>query len=324
MDCWQIEVGLQHWQPWVDSIKNAREELGFSPSFPREEMTSWEDKHGWAIVFGKAKEALDELVLPRINAAYWVACFCSDYDPERPETYFHIKLPKRVKPVMVAEGIPGTALILFQGMASYYPQVEKGRVTIKIVENSEGERILPFFPFKIGVPLPLGLGVSPTEQAKKSYVGTPAVQPPWTKLIIRYPTSFEPSPPNISPYITIRIPIFALGYSEQIFKMSRNELKALIAWWGRSHPLQEMIKRGRSSSCYKEWAIEKILQAEDKRKAFNDVCQVLRLIEQENERRGKTKGPHDVSQRDKQKQKAAVDRRVRTWLAQAGLSIHSK
>jgi hypothetical protein len=173
---------------------------------------------------------------------------------------------------MVAESIPGTALILFQGTASYHPQVEKGRVTIKIAENSEGERILPFFPFEIGVPLPLGLGVSPTAQAKKSYVATPAIQPPWTKLIIRYPTSFEPSPPNISPYITIRFPIFALGYSEQIFKMRRNELKALIARWGRSHPLQEIIKRGRSSSYYKEWAIEKIVQAEDKRKAFNDVC----------------------------------------------------
>ena len=321
---WRVEATLQSWQPWAQSIQIARHDLRLQPDFTEQEFARWEKKVGWYTVWSRAREELDALILPRALAQYWVACLCSDYDPGKPGTYYRIKLPERVTREIFADGIPGSSLIFFEGSTARYPVVEGSEVKIKIKGEGEGERILPSFPMEFAVPSPLGfpIGIG----AQKPHDVLLILPPPWTKICIQRPYP-GPPPPKVSPYLTIRIPLFALGYSQPLFRQLNSQVRAIAEWLAttKMHPLHSGMRRGRPASYYREWAIEQIEQAEDKVEAFHKVCEVLLLIEKAQEKkresagRGRAERRYDLTRRGEDVIKAAIRRRVQKWLKQVAI-----
>jgi hypothetical protein len=325
-DALRLEAALQRWEPWLQSVQTARHSLEFQPDFTEQELSKWEKKVGWHTVWSRAREELDALVLPRTFAPYWVACFSSNYEPSKPKTYYNIKLPQRVRHEIFMEGIPGSVLIFFQGSIAWRPTIEEGEMRMKLDIESDGERVLPPFPLEFAVPSPIGLPISIGEQ--KTYDVLPILPPLWTVSVEHWPRP-ELAPPDLSPYITIRIPLFALGYGKALFRQLNKQLIAIAEWMMNSkmHPLYGLMHRGPSPSYYREWAIEEIDRATDKAKAFNQVCDILLVVEKEKEKkrqqvgRGRAGRRHDFVERSDEVMRATVRRRVQKWLKQAGIRL---
>lgn len=325
-DPWRIEAALQRWEPWLQSIQTARYDLDFQPNFTEQEFADWEKKVGWHTVWSRAREELDALILPRTFAPYWVACFCSDYEPGKPKSYYRIKLSERVRREIFTEGIPGSVLIFFQGSAVWHLAVEGSEIWMKLDVESDGERILPPFPMEFAVPSPIGLPISIGWQ--KTYDVLPVLPPPWTKSIIHWPRP-DLAPPAVSPYLTIRIPLFALGYGRSLFKQLNRQLGAIAEWLmtTKMHPLYSLMQRGPPPSYFREWAIQQIEATDGKVEAFNKVCELLLLVEKAREEkprpagRGQAKRRHDFVRRSDEVMKATIRRRVQKWLKQGGIRL---
>lgn len=322
----RLEAALQRWQPWLQSVQTARRDLEFQPDFTEQEFSKWEKKVGWHTIWSRAREELDTLILPRTFAPYWVACFCSDYDPGKPKTYYHIKLPRQVKREIFTEGIPGSVLIFFQGSTAWRPTVAGSEIRMKLDVESDGERVLPSFPMELAVPSLLGFPISIGQQ--KTYDVLPILPPPWTKSFVHWSRP-ELAPPEVSPYITIRIPLFALGYGRSLFKQLNRQLRAIAEWLmtTKMHPLYSLMQRGPSPSYFREWAIQEIDGTTDKVEVFNKVCEILLLIEKAREKkrqpagRGRAKRRYDFTERSDEVMKATVCRRVQKWLKQVGIRL---
>jgi hypothetical protein len=325
-DSLRIEAAIQQWQPWLQSIQRAHRDLQFRPDFTAQELTDWEKKVGWHNAWNRARQEVDALILPRTFCPYWVACFCSDYHPDNPRTYYRIKLSRRVKRDIFTEGIPGSVLFFFQGSGTWHPTVEGNEVKMKLTKKDDDERVLPPFPLEFAVPIPLGLPVSIGSQ--KRYDKLTISPPHWTVTGEHWPRP-ELTPPTISPYITVRIPLFALGYGRSLFRQLNKQLRVMAEWMMNAevHPLHGLMKRGPSPSYYREWAIEEIDKASDKVEAFHKVCDVLLLIEKAGEREQKTAGRgragkhQDFFERRDKDMRATVRRRVQKWLKQAGIRL---
>lgn len=314
---------MQRWQPWLESIQTARRDLEFQPNFTEQEFADWEKKGNWHKVWGRAREELDALIVPRTFAPYWVACFCSDYDPGKPKTYYRIKLPERLRRTIFTEGIPGSVLIFFEGSRAWRPP-NKEESGMKLQVESDGERVLPPFPMEFAVPSSIGLPISIGRQ--KIYDVLPILPPSWTKVLVHWPRP-ELTPPAVSPYVTVRIPLFALGYGRALFKQLNRQLGAIAEWLmtTKMHPLYSLMQRGSSPSYFREWAIQEIDGTTDKVEAFNKVCEILLVIEKAREKkrqsagRGRADRHYDFRERSDKVMKATIRRRVQKWLKQVGI-----
>ncbi len=88
-----LELALQSWFDWTDSLRIAREQLGWEDKFSRDEWEDWSRGLDRDIVWEKALKKSDELKLPRLFAGYWIACLVSRYDPENIYTFINIEYP---------------------------------------------------------------------------------------------------------------------------------------------------------------------------------------------------------------------------------------
>ncbi len=88
-----LELALQSWFDWTDSLRMAREQLGWKDEFSIEEWEGWSRGLDRDIVWEKALKKSDELKLPRLFAGYWIACLVSRYDPENIYTFSSIEYP---------------------------------------------------------------------------------------------------------------------------------------------------------------------------------------------------------------------------------------
>ena len=88
-----LELALQSWFKWTDSLRVARQRLGWNKDFSPEEWEDWARGLDPDIVWRKAITNLDKLNLPRLFAGYWIACLVSRYDSEDIHTFSSIKYP---------------------------------------------------------------------------------------------------------------------------------------------------------------------------------------------------------------------------------------
>jgi hypothetical protein len=88
-----LELALQSWFKWTDSVRVARQRLGWNKDFSTEEWGSWSRGLDPDIVWRKAITNLDKLNLPRLFAGYWIACLVSRYDSEDIHTFSSIEYP---------------------------------------------------------------------------------------------------------------------------------------------------------------------------------------------------------------------------------------
>jgi hypothetical protein len=205
--------------------------------------------------------------------------------------------------------------------------MEGSEVMMKLARESDGERILPPFPMELAVPSPIAFPIS--IGAQKPYDVLPILPPSWTKVYVHWPRP-ELAPPGVSPYVTIRIPLFALGYGQSLFKQLNKQLRAVAEWLmtAKVHTLHGVMRTGRPASYYREWAIEQIEGAIDKVEASKKVCEVLLLVEkvQEKERRplgcGRADSYRDFANEPSDEiMRARIRRRVPKWLKQAGIRL---
>jgi hypothetical protein len=315
----QIEVALHKWKPWNDSINEARQILSFRPNFTHDELKSWEKATGWEKVWQVAQKVLQDLVLPPSFASYWVGCFNSDYDAKHPATYHRIRLPQRARAGAVPERLQGACLIGFAGTKAYKFD-KSGRVTI---DTSKDVRVLPPFPIQVGIPCigPIGCWgfVKNTREVSEAM---PIVTPsPFAVTGISFPASATPP----SPYITVHIPLFA---PEPDWTWLRKQLGALRQWLKMvgEHPLQTALKGERRERFYwKEQAIEKLINASDKKQALKEI-EDLELAREgiSGADMEKAKQIQDDDMRKSEmakmrKIKTRVRKRVAVWAKEAGI-----
>ena len=70
-----IKSALDIWQPWQDSVDQARMKFDFRPDFSLEDYNEWVSKVGWKPVIKEALESLRKFSLPWLFAEYWLNCF---------------------------------------------------------------------------------------------------------------------------------------------------------------------------------------------------------------------------------------------------------
>ena len=299
----QIEVALHKWGLWNESIAMARREVSFRPDFSEDELKKWEEDDGWEKAWEMADQVLKNLVLPASFASYWMACFCSDYDPRKVTSYRRIRLPQRAKAKASYEREPGAFLIQAVGTKTYKLD-KKGRVRTEVTDP---ERTLPPYPVEMLIPsiLPLSLGIfsKPSETSEV----IPIINIPFAKVII-----FTPAPGTLpSPYITIRVPLFAPNPDWRWLRMQFDAVQRWLKVVGE-HPLAETLRGERRERFYwKEQAIEKLASAQDEKAAIREVEE----IELDRERRI----AGYLSKSEERKIKTRVRKRVAFWAREAGI-----
>lgn len=299
----QIEIALHKWDPWGESVMTARQTLGFRPNFTGDELKTWEKNGGWEKVRKVVLQVLQNLILPSSFAPYWMACFYSDYDPKKPANYNRIRLPQRAHAWATAERQAGAFLIRLAGTKAYKLD-QSGKVNI---DTSDPERILPSYPLEVLIPSvgPLGFGIlnNPSETSEV----TPIIRPPFAVAQILAPTPDTPP----SPYITVRIPLFAPSPDWRWLRMQFDAIERWLKVVGE-HPLRAALKGERGERFYwKEQAMEKLVNALDKKAALHEVEE----IELQRELR-KIRRPFKAEER---KIKTRVRKRVAVWAREAGI-----
>lgn len=300
----QIEIALHEWDPWVESIMKARQALGFRPDFTEDELKIWEKNGGWEKARKMVVQVLQNLVLPSSFAPYWMACFYSDYDPQEPATYNHIRLPQRAHAWATTERQPGAFLLRLVGTKAYKLD-QSGKVNI---DTSDPERILPPYPIEVLIPSigPVGFGLlnNPSEASEVI---------PIIRLPFAVAHTFAPTPgTSLSPYITVRIPLFAPSPNWRWLRMQFDAIEKWLKVVGE-HPLRAALKGKRRERFYwKEQAMEKLANALDKKAALHEVEEIELLWE--------LSRINHPSKAETKKIKARVHKRVTIWARQAGIS----
>lgn len=299
----QIEIALHKWDPWGESIMTARQTLGFRPNFTEGELKAWEKNEGWGKVRKVVVQVLQNFVLPSSFAPYWMACFYSDYDPQKPASYNRIRLPQRAHAWATADRQPGAFLLRLVGTKAY--KLDK-RGTVNI-DTSDPERILPPYPIEVLIPSvgTVAFGVLNNPSGASEVI--PIIGLPFTVAHIFAPTPGTPP----SPYITVRIPLFALSPNLRWLRM---ELDAIQRWLkvAGEHPLRAALKGKRGERFYwKEQAMEKLVNALDKKAALQEVEEIELLRE--------LRTVKCSSKAEERKIKTRVRKRVAVWAREAGI-----
>jgi len=143
-----IESAVHRWAEWRHSLDRARKQLDWKEDFSNEDVVIWVQKLDQEKVWKLALESLDKLQLPRLFAAYWIACLTSSYDQNDSASYYKIHCPSWVCARM-------TKLIdecLFEDDLS----VSYGKYRVAVMVNDAGgngfrgeERVLPPLGIKI-------------------------------------------------------------------------------------------------------------------------------------------------------------------------------
>lgn len=300
----QIEIALHEWDPWGESIITARQTLGFRPDFTEHELKAWEESGGWEKLRELVVQVLQDLVLPSSFAPYWMACLYSDYDPQEPASYSRIRLPQRAHAWATAERQPGAFLIQLVGIKAYKLN-QSGKVNI---DTSDPERILPPYPIEVLIPSigPIGFGVLNNPSGASEVM--PIIGLPFAVEHIFAPTPGTPP----SPYITVRIPLFAPSPNWRWLRMQLGAIEKWLKVVGE-HPLRAALKGKRGERFYwKEQAMEKLMNALDKKIALHEVEEIE--LQRELSR---IKRPSKAEER---KIKTRVRKRVAVWAREAGIS----
>jgi len=299
----QIEIALHEWEPWDKSITMARKTLGFRPNFTADELKVWEKNEGWENVRQVVIKVLQDLVLPPSFTPYWMACFYSDYDPQKPATYSRIRLPQRAHAWITAERQPGAFLIRLVGTKAYKLD-QSGKVNI---DTSDPERILPPYPVEMLIPSigPVGFGM--LKNASEASEVIPIIRLPFAVAHTFAPASDTPP----SPYITVCIPLFAPRPNWRWLRMEFDAIEKWLKVVGE-HPLKVALKGKRRERFYwKEQAMEKLVNALDKKAALQEVEEIELRRELSRIRR-----PSKV---EEGKIKSRVRKRVALWAREAGV-----
>jgi hypothetical protein len=90
-----LEKALHKWEPWSESIQDARAKLNFEPALLKseEQAERWEREIGWDKAVELCVEGLTRMRLPWYFGLYWIACFCSDYRKGHSVDLSQIKVP---------------------------------------------------------------------------------------------------------------------------------------------------------------------------------------------------------------------------------------
>jgi hypothetical protein len=88
-----IELAVQLWVDWLNSLERARPDLDWKEDFSDQERKSWAEGLDQELVWNLALSNLDRLALPHIWAGYWIACLVSNYRADDPKTYINIQCP---------------------------------------------------------------------------------------------------------------------------------------------------------------------------------------------------------------------------------------
>ena len=298
----QIEIALHKWDMWNESIAMARREVGFRPDFAEDELRKWEEGGGWRKAWAVAERVLRDLLLPTSFSPYWMACFCSDYDSRKPATYSRIRLPQVAKSKAHYECEPGAFLVRFVGTKTYKLN-RSGHVSI---DASDPERTLPPYPMEILFPavVPFALGVLGGPGGASEVI--PIIDIPFTKkLVFNAVPGTQPSP-----YVTIRIPLFASTPDWAWFRMQFDAIQRWLKVIGE-HPLAMALKGVRRERFYwKEQAIDKLMSAQDKKAAIREVEEIE--LNRERAKAGY------LSKDEERKIKSRVHKRVAFWAKEAG------
>jgi len=300
----QIEVALHKWSLWNESVLKARQELGFRLDFTEDELRKWEGDGGWEKAWEVVDQVLKNFVLPSSFAFYWLACFCSDYDPRKVTSYRRIKLPQRAIAKAIDERQPGAFLVRLVGTKTY--KLDKnGTVRIEITDP---ERMLPPCPVEVLIPslVPFSFGVF--AKPGKATKAIPIIGIPFTKIFV-----FTTAPGTLpSPYITIRIPLFAPVPDWRWLRMQFDAVQRWLKVIGE-HPLAEALKGERREKFYwKEQVIEKLVNAPDKKTALSEI----KKMELDRER----KKAGFWSKKEERKARTRVRKRVAAWAREAGIT----
>jgi hypothetical protein len=299
----QIEIALHKWNLWNESIALARREVGFRAGFAENELAKWEEDGGWQRAWDLAERVLKDLVLPASFATYWMACFSSDYDATKPATYGRIRLPQRAKAIAHYEREPGAFLVQSVGTKAYKLN---GRGNVSI-DTSDPERTLPPYPVEVLFPalVPFTVGVLGGPGGASEVI--PIIDIPFTKKLV-----FSAAPGTApSPYVTIRLPLFASNPDWTWFRMQLDAIEKWLKAIGE-HPLAIALKGGRRDRFYwKEQAVEKLASAQDKKAAIREVEEM-----ELNRERAKAVS---LSKDEERKIKSRVRKRVAFWAKEAGI-----
>ena len=166
---------------------------------------------------------------------------------------------------------------------------------------------MPPYPIEVLIPsiVPFSFGVlnKPSETSEV----IPIIGLPFTVKHI-----FAPAPAKApSPYITIRIPLFAPSPG---WRWLRMEFDALERWLKEvgEHPLQAALKGKRGERFYsKEQAMEKLANALDKKAALHEVEEI--------ELRTELSRISHPSKAEEMMIKRRVRKRVAVWAREAGV-----
>ena len=233
-----------------------------------------------------------------------MACFYSDYDAQKPATYSRIRLPQRAHAWATAERQPGAVLVRLVGTKAYKLD-QSGKVNI---DTSDPERILPPYPIEVLIPSigPVGFGLLNNLSEASEVI-------PIIRLPFAVAHTFAPTPgTSLSPYITVRIPLFAPTPNWRWLRMQFDAIERWLKVVGE-HPLRAALKGERGERFYwKEQAMEKLVNALDKKAALHEVEE----IELQRELR-KIRRPSKAEER---KIKTRVRKRVAVWAKEVGIS----
>ncbi len=102
-----IRRSLEKWEPWQDSLNQARKKCNFRPDFSPEDYGQWVISVGWESVVREALTSLHRLSLPWFFCDYWLSSFWGECiavswssDGEKPwmEDYMEIVRQEVIKP----------------------------------------------------------------------------------------------------------------------------------------------------------------------------------------------------------------------------------
>lgn len=88
-----IELAVQHWPEWLDSIEKARRKFGWKAWDSNQRRKLWMEQLDEDETWTTALATVKQLRLPTIWAGYWIACLVSEYEADDPTTYCQIRCP---------------------------------------------------------------------------------------------------------------------------------------------------------------------------------------------------------------------------------------
>lgn len=77
-----LELALQDWPDWRETIRRARQRTAYDQGSSYEARLAWWEAHREGVIQARCRDALTHLRLPRSFSWYWVACFLTDYQQD--------------------------------------------------------------------------------------------------------------------------------------------------------------------------------------------------------------------------------------------------